>query len=334
MPRAGLGQVDYKFYPEREVGLVLAPFSGGQEKFGVEEGPKYLLHAGMERDLRKLGWKTSIVEAFKSDEYDNMRLDKTDVQGKVLLPKLVGHATQRVFEAVKKVAHQGHLPLTLGGDHSVAIGTVAAVLTKYPNAGLIWVDAHADINTMSGTESGHLHGCPVSILMGLDKEHIPKEFDWVPHLLKPEKIAYIGLREVDEDEKRILAELNIAAFSMHHVDRFGINAVVEMAVKAVSPNGDEPIMVSYDVDGIDPIYTPATGTPVRGGLNYREGLFLTERIAETGRLVALDVVECNPHLAATPDHAHNTISLGCSIARCALGETLLHRKSLPHSSKL
>ncbi|EPY40202.1 arginase [Angomonas deanei] len=317
----GLAQVDYKFFPNKEVGIVLAPFSGGQAKFGVEDGPKYLLHAGMERDLTTLGWKCSIVESFKADEYDNMRRDRKDVQGKLRFPKLVGCATERVYKSVKSVAEQGRFLLTLGGDHSIAIGTVAGVLSHYPNAGLIWVDAHSDINTMTGTESGHLHGCPVSVLMGLDKENIPDSLKWVPHLLKPHKIAYIGLREVDEDEKRILAELNIAAFSMHHVDRYGINAVVEMAIKAVSPNGDEPIMVSYDVDAIDPVYTPATGTPVRGGLSFREGLFLTERIAETGRLVALDVVECNPHLATGPDQAHNTIQLGCSIARCALGDT-------------
>lgn len=110
---------------------------------------------------------------------------------------------------------------------------------------------------------------------------------------------------------------------MYHVDRYGLNKVIEMALERIGPNGDEPIMVSYDVDAIDPLYVPATGTPVRGGLTLREGLFLVERIAETGRLVALDVVECNPELASQDGHVVDTITTGCSIARCALGETLL-----------
>lgn len=218
-------------------------------------------------------------------------------------------------------------PLTLGGDHSIAIGTVSAVLDKYPDAGLLWIDAHADINTIESTPSGNLHGCPVSFLMGLNKDvpHCPESLKWVPGNLSPKKIAYIGLRDVDAGEKKILKDLGIAAFSMYHVDKYGINAVIEMAMKAVHPetNGEGPIMCSYDVDGVDPLYIPATGTPVRGGLTLREGLFLVERLAESGNLIALDVVECNPDLAIHDIHVSNTISAGCAIARCALGETLL-----------
>lgn len=321
----------YEYYKKKKMGIILAPFSGGQPKDGVEEGPLYLMKAGLQGDMEKLGWRTTVEEPFDMAQIMARKAaEMHDTIGKVQRPRLTGDVTKLLFERVQKVAKEGRFPLTLGGDHSVAIGTVAGVLSAYPDAGVIWVDAHADINTMTGTLSGNLHGCPVSILMGLEKQHIPSSFDWVPHLLKPHKIAYIGLREVDEAEKAILHDLHIAAFSMHHIDRYGMNTVIKMAMEAVSPRGTEPIMVSYDVDAIDPLYVPATGTPVRGGLSFREALFLAERVAETGRLVALDIVECNPKLGRTDDHVTDTISAGCAIARCCMGETLLHPPSRPH----
>lgn len=313
----------FDFFDEKKVGIVLAPFSGGQPKSGVENGPKYLMKQGLRHDLETLGWTTSVEEPLQGKDLEARKNDTSDVHGIVKRPNLVGEASQLVYQSVKKVAQEGKLALTLGGDHSIAIGSVAGVFDQYPNAGLLWIDAHADINTPSSTESGNLHGCPVSFLMGLDPKNTPPSLQWVPKCLDPKKIAYIGLRDVDAGERQILKENGIAAFSMYHVDRFGLNKVIEMALEKVCPNGDEPIMVSYDVDAIDPLYVPATGTPVRGGLTLREGLFLVERIAETGRLIALDVVECNPELAAHDGHVVDTITTGCAIARCALGETLL-----------
>jgi len=203
------------------------------------------------------------------------------------------------------------------------MGTVAGSFAKYPNAGLLWIDAHADINTPLTTDSGNLHGCPVSFLMGLDSQSYPPELKWVPNCLNPKKIAYIGLRDVDSGEKKILKNHNITAFSMYHIDKFGINKVIEMALESIDPDFKTPIHLSYDVDAIDPLYVPATGTPVRGGLTLREGLFIAERIAETGQLIALDVVECNPSLGVNESHVLDTITAGCAVARCALGETIL-----------
>ncbi|KAG5466177.1 hypothetical protein GH5_00918 [Leishmania sp. Ghana 2012 LV757] len=315
----------YKLYKEKKMSIVLAPFSGGQPHSGVELGPDYLLKHGLQQDMEKLGWKTTLERVFDGKAVEARKAkEKDDVIGRIKHPRLTSEFTQKIYKCVRRVAEQGRFPLTIGGDHSIAVGTVAGVLSVYPDAGVIWVDAHADINTMSGTVSGNLHGCPLSILMGLDRDNIPQCFSWVPQVLKPHKIAYIGLRDVDEAEKKILHDLNIAAFSMHHVDRYGIEKVVGMAIDAISPKGTEPLMVSYDVDTIDPLYVPATGTPVRGGLSFREGLFLCERVAESGRLVALDVVECNPLLATTETHMSDTISFGCAIARCMMGETLLY----------
>lgn len=327
----------YNYYKNRELSIVLAPFSGGQGKLGVEKGPKYMLKHGLQTSIEDLGWSTELEPSMDEAQFvGKLKMEKDSTTGgssvmtdgvKAKRADLVGEATKLVYNSVSKVVQANRFPLTLGCDHSIAIGTVSAVLDKYPDAGLLWIDAHADINTIESTPSGNLHGCPVSFLMGLNKDvpHCPESLKWVPGNLSPKKIAYIGLRDVDAGEKKILKDLGIAAFSMYHVDKYGINAVIEMAMKAVHPetNGEGPIMCSYDVDGVDPLYIPATGTPVRGGLTLREGLFLVERLAESGNLIALDVVECNPDLAIHDIHVSNTISAGCAIARCALGETLL-----------
>ncbi|AET40948.1 arginase Ecym_7096 [Eremothecium cymbalariae DBVPG len=317
------GKPNYKFFETKKATIVLAPFSGGQGKSGVEDGPKYLMKQGLQHGLESVGWQVDVKKPLEGRDFEQRKISSPEVDGKVKNPTIVGEATQLIYGAVKSAAHEGRLPVTLGGDHSIAIGTVSGVLDKYPDAGLLWIDAHADINTLASTDSGNLHGCPVSFLMNMERDSWPESLKWVPGTLKPNKIAYIGLRDVDPEEKIILKNLGIAAFSMYHVDRYGINAVIEMALKAVSPDGKGPIMVSYDVDAIDPMYVPATGTPVRGGLTLREGLFIVERIAETGNLVALDVVECNPGLASHDLHVIDTVQSGCSIARCALGETLL-----------
>lgn len=324
MQALALTEPRFDFYSDKKASLVLAPFSGGQGRSGVEDGPKYMLKQGLRQDLEGLGWKMSVEHPLANEDYEARKLaDKSDVYGIIKKPKLVGEATERIYESVKKVVQRGEMPVTLGGDHSVAMGSVAAVFSQHPDACLLWIDAHADINTPSTTDSGNLHGCPVSFLMGLDPENCPPSLKWVPNCVKPNKIAYIGLRDVDEGERRILKENNIAAFSMYHVDRFGLNHVIEMALKIINPDGNSPIHLSYDVDAIDPLFVPATGTPVRGGLTLREGLFVAERVAETGKLVALDVVECNPTLAVNDIHVVDTISAGCAIARCAMGETLL-----------
>jgi arginase len=148
-------------------------------------------------------------------------------------------------------------------------------------------------------------------------------FKWVPQCMDTSRIAYIGLRDVDPFEKNFIKENNIAAFSMHHIDKYGIAKVVEMALKRVNPNGDRPIHLSFDVDAIDPVFAPATGTPVRGGLTWRESCYLCEAIAETGKLVAMDLVECNPHLADNVVSIRDTIGAGISLVKCALGDTLL-----------
>jgi arginase len=305
----------------KQLTIIGAPFSGGQGKGGVDDGPAYLMKQGLAECIKELGWEPQF------NGHLEFILPKSDPNiGKMKRPRFVADSTRKVYEAVKDAAERNTFPLTIGGDHSIAIGTVSGVQAKYPGACLLWIDAHADLNTPASTDSGNLHGCPVSFLLGIDGLSTNVEenvFKWVPQCMDTSRIAYIGLRDVDPFEKNFIKENNIAAFSMHHIDKYGIAKVVEMALKRVNPNGDRPIHLSFDVDAIDPVFAPATGTPVRGGLTWRESCYLCEAIAETGKLVAMDLVECNPHLADNVVSIRDTIGAGISLVKCALGDTLL-----------
>ncbi|KAF9227731.1 Ureohydrolase [Gyrodon lividus] len=307
-----------KFLPSpKTIAILGCPFSGGQTKIGVDKGPIHLVEAGLIKQLEEIGWK---VNFDGHHQFEEIQAASDPPIGKLKNPRLVSRVCESVAKVVGGHAKNGQLPVTLGGDHSLAMGTISGTLNSYPEACVIWVDAHADINTSETTGSGNIHGMPVSFLLGLGEEI--SEYSWVKPALKPERLVYIGLRDVDAGEKRILKENNIKAFSMHEVDRYGIGKVVEMALDHVNPNRDLPIHLSFDVDALDPSVAPSTGTPVRGGLTFREGHYICEAIHETGLLVALDLMEVNPSLA-DPESVRQTVAVGCSLVRAALGETLL-----------
>ncbi|KAK9764470.1 Arginase, catabolizes arginine to ornithine and urea [Basidiobolus ranarum] len=310
--------VDFKFLKEKTVGVVPVPFSGGQPKDGVDEGPIRLVEFGLLDQLKELGW--GIDFAGEINNFQHLRPQEDPDIGKLKKPRYVSRVNESVSKVIQSHAEQGRMVLTLGGDHSMAMATVSGTFAAHPDACLIWVDAHADINTPETTDSGNLHGCPLSFLLGIAGD-IP-EFAWIKPYLKADRLVYIGLRDVDPAEKVILKEQGIKAFSMHDVDRYGIGKVVEDALKHVNPNLDRPIHLSFDVDALDPTVAPSTGTPVRGGLTFREGHYICEAICETGCLVSLDIMEVNPSLGDEVN-LYQTVTIGCSLARCALGETLL-----------
>ncbi|TQN65846.1 Arginase [Colletotrichum shisoi] len=318
--------VKSKFLSDPEdLGVVAVGFSGGQ---GVDAAPKALIESGLLTQLRdELGYRlhgddevhlyTDLVPA-DDPPFRNMKN-----------PKAVSSVTQRIADQVYQQSRLGRLTLTLGGDHSIAIGTIAgsAKATRERlgrEIAVIWVDAHADINTPETSDSGNIHGMPVAFVTGLAKERRPEYFGWLQdeHMLSLKKLVYIGLRDVDPGEKRILRENGVKAFSMFDIDRYGIGRVMEMALAHIG--SDTPIHLSFDVDALDPMWAPSTGTPVRGGLTLREGDYICECVHETGSLVALDLVEVNPSLAADQEGAASeTVRAGCSLVRCALGESLL-----------
>ncbi|KAF1949307.1 Ureohydrolase [Byssothecium circinans] len=319
-------QIQPRFLPNRhDLGVVAVGFSGGQPKAGVDAAPMALIEAGLIRQLEEdLEMKVSYdgqvhnyAEKIPADDppYRNMKQ-----------PKFVSSVTKEVSEQVYSHSKAGKLVLTLGGDHSIAVGTISGTAKATRERlgreiAVIWVDAHADINTPETSESGNIHGMPVAFLTGLATEERKDVFGWIEdhHRISTQKIVYIGLRDIDKGEKKILRDHGIRAFSMHDIDRHGIGKVMDMALGWIG--SDTPIHLSFDVDALDPMWAPSTGTPVRGGLTLREGDFIAECVAETGSLIALDLVEVNPSL---DEHgASDTVRAGCSIVRCALGDTLL-----------
>ncbi|CAE6478460.1 unnamed protein product [Rhizoctonia solani] len=309
----------------KTLAIVGCPFSGGQPKAGVDRGPIHLINAGLSDQLTSLGWKVKFDGHHQFEEID---AQNDAPLGILKRPRLVSQVCEAVAKVVGDHARNGELPLTLGGDHSLAMGTISGVLSAHPEACVVWVDAHADINTPSTSTSGNIHGMPVSFLLGIagevpKAESGPQPFSWIKPILRPERLVYIGLRDVDDGEKIILREHGIRAYSMHEVDRYGIGRVVELALAHVNPDGNRPIHLSFDVDALDPSVAPSTGTPVRGGLTFREGHYICEAIAETGLLVGLDIMEVNPSLGSTDADVSATVAVGCSLARSALGETLL-----------
>jgi arginase len=315
-----------KFLKSHHVNVVPCAFSGGQAKGGVDDGPAMLLNHGLLEQIKQSGWDVNL-----KDEVDVLAL-KPEHDPPIGVMKntcFVSQVTERLSEVCASSAATGGLTLTVGGDHSLAIGTIVGLMQQYPEAVVLWIDAHADLNTPASTESGNIHGCPVSFVTGQagPSASLPKPLQWIPACLDTSRLAYIGLRDIDPEERRIIRARNIAAYSMHHVDKYGIGTVVQMALDRINPNLTRPIHLSYDVDAIDPVFVSATGTPVRGGLTFREGTYICEAVAETGCLVSMDLVEVNPNLRSEGDagqlELNSTLDISSSLVRCALGETLL-----------
>ncbi|KZT39231.1 Ureohydrolase [Sistotremastrum suecicum HHB10207 ss-3] len=297
--------------------IVGCPFSGGQPKAGVDHAPIHLVNAGLPQQLKEIGWE---VHFGGHHQFEEIETTNDPPIGKLKRPRLVSSVCKAVADTVGAHAKNGVLPVTIGGDHSLAMGTISGTFSQYPDACVIWVDAHADINTIETTESGNIHGMPVSFLLGIGTS-VP-EFSWIKPVLRPERLVYIGLRDLDIGEKQLLKQHGIKAFSMHEVDKYGIGQVVEKALDHVNPGRDRPIHLSFDVDALDPSVAPSTGTPVRGGLTFREGHYICEAIWETGLLIGLDIMEVNPSLEDQKS-VEQTVAVGCSLIRSALGETLL-----------
>lgn len=323
---ANPGQSHLVLKESRLVSVVGAPFNGGQPRTGVEQGPKVMRDAGLLKSIEDVGWK-----AFDTGDINVPEASENDFFGKTKKPRLVGSVTRSLYQTVKKAAQENHFPLTVGGDHSLAIGSIAGVLAARPETCVIWVDAHADINTHETSGSGNIHGMPVAFLMGLKGMRETPGFEWmlethnnnfdIPYL-RPDRIAYIALRDLDDGEKQLIRQLGIRAFSMHCVDKYGIGEVMKKALDAVNPNRDRPIHLSFDVDGIDSTLVPATGTPVPGGITYREARFICETLAETNLLSSMDLMEINPALSDEQGRKL-TVDTSMMLVRSALGATLV-----------
>ncbi|XP_063297250.1 arginase-1 [Pelobates fuscus] len=302
----------------RSVGIIGAPFSKGQPRGGVEEGPKYLRAAGLNKKLKELAYDVkdygdlNFVDIPNDQPFENVKN-----------PLTVGNATEKLANAVADIKKSGRVCLTLGGDHSLALGTIAGHAKVHPNLCVVWVDAHTDINTPLTSPSGNLHGQPVAFLLKELKEKMPNVpgFSWVKPCLSAKDIVYIGLRDVDPGEHYILKHYGIKYYSMTEVDKLSIKKVMEETLEYLVGKEKRPIHLSFDIDGLDPSIAPATGTPVAGGLTYREGMYITEELFHTGLLSAVDMMEVNPSRGETEKEAQCTVNTAINMILSTFGKS-------------
>mmetsp|Transcript_21123 Transcript_21123/g.31263 ORF Transcript_21123/g.31263 Transcript_21123/m.31263 type:complete len:319 (+) Transcript_21123:773-1729(+) len=296
--------------------------------FYQDHGPALLKEAGLLDHLTSIGWRVHDSGDLDFHQLENgTKPDSPNAKNS----QIVGKGCEMLANAVIRTIEEGRFPLVLGGDHSIGAGSLAGLLKARPNTGVIWVDAHADLNTPDLSESGNMHGMPVGLLMkgmGQDPSTIAG-FEWLgsPEMinvrLDPESIVYIGLRDVDNKERQIIREKKIKAFTMFDVDKYGIGGVMEQALAHLLKNdANRPLHVSYDIDAVDPILAPATGTAVRGGLTYREAHYVAEAAARSGNLASAEIVELNPTLS-DDNGATETVELGLGILTSILGKSII-----------
>jgi arginase len=298
-----------KFVQEKKAAIIGVPIKEGQDKVGVDEGPARLFEFGISDQLKCLGWAVKEEMIPVSD----LKPKEDEPHHTLRNPRHVGAVNKTLATVVEGHARDGNIVVSVGGDHSMAVGSISGITAVHPNAVVVWVDAHSDINTTESSQSGNLHGCPVAFLLGLSGKEVPG-FEWVKPCLNSSRIVYIGLRDIDDGERKILRDNHIKVYTMKDVDRHGIGNVVEMALNHVNPYRSLPIHLSFDIDGLDPTVAPSTGTPVRGGLTFREGCYICETLAETGLLVGVDITEINPKLGSERDAAV-TLQVACSMTR-------------------
>jgi arginase len=294
-----------------KVGILGAALDLGTTRRGVDMGPSAIRYAGLAERLESLGLEVSDHGNVGAEipEVASVRDEKARY-----LPAILASCAQ-IASRVGDIARAGHMPLVLGGDHSVAMGTLAGLHSVYGVGGVIWVDAHGDLNRPHTSPTGNVHGMPLSAALGacgfsLDGFGEPP---WVA----PERVALVGVRSLDPGEKDLVRELNLAVFTMADVDRRGVSTVVREAIDVVQ--GASFVHLSLDLDACDPEIAPGVGTPVRGGFSYREAHLAMELMAEAQILNSVEVVEVNPVL----DHADETGALAVELVASALGARIL-----------
>lgn len=301
----------------RAVHLIGVPLDLGGNRRGTDMGPSAFRIAGIGDQLAALG----LAVTDKGDIPTPLPELKGPGDPRKRYVKEIAKVCQRLFQASLASFDEGALPIALGGDHSLGAGSVAAAAAylrkRNQPLGLLWVDAHGDMNTPASSGSGNVHGMPLASLLGGEPLELARFGGDGPAVL-PEHTVLVGIRNLDETEKQIVRASKAHVFTMKEIDRLGIAAVMERAI-ALASRGTGGFHVSWDLDVCDPGVAPGVGTPVKGGLSYRESHVAMEMVAESGKLTSLDVVELNPTL----DIRNTTAEFGTELALSALGKKIL-----------
>ncbi|MBI3280519.1 MAG: arginase [Acidobacteria bacterium] len=299
------------------VAVIGAPMDLGAGRRGVDMGPSAIRLAGLDDRVLSLGYEVH--------ELGNVVVEEPETRPagseRARYLREITDACTRLADRVRGALEEGHMPLVLGGDHSVAVGTVSGISGYYRERGrkigLIWIDAHADMNTPETSPSGNVHGMPLACCIGTGPAELACIYGYSPKV-EPRNVALIGLRDVDRMEKPNVQRTGVNAFTMRSIDESGLRTVMREAIN-LACEGTAGFHLSFDMDSLDPSEAPGVGTPVRGGLTYREAHLAMEIICDDGRMLGMEVVEVNPVL----DIANRTAILGAELVMSALGKRIL-----------
>eukprot|EP01038_Epipyxis_sp_PR26KG_P006501 gene6501-8936_t len=315
-------------FSSKHASIISIPMNLGQPNYGLDLAPGKLIDHGLLRLLGSNGWRLKQLAPLIIDS----KFDTLDVTNNSYNDRNAKNCNQ-VGSVCKSISNHiindqddssqpnNHFQLILGGDHCISIGTIPALKRNKDKFGIVWVDAHGDINTPETSSSGNMHGMPIAFLLGLveNANKLPG-FEWFKPCIKPEDIVYIGLRDLDKGEKLAIKKLGIKAFTMYEVDKYGIGKVMDMCMEYLSDK--EHIHLSFDIDALDPFFAPHTGTAVTGGLTYREGVYICEVLSESGKLSSMEIVEVDPSQHKTVDTSI-TVETALTLVGSAMGSRIL-----------
>jgi arginase len=297
----------------REVAVIGAPLDLGAGRRGVDMGPSAIRYAGLDKQLEdKLGVRVSDAGNVISPVVETTEMGDTNAR----YLRQILDLCDRLSTLVAEAAGRGALPLVLGGDHSVALGSLVGMAKVRGAGGVVWIDAHGDLNTPATSPSGNVHGMVLAAALGLAGDSFKRD-DWPLPAVEPGKLALVGVRSLDDGERELVRTLDAKVFTMSEIDRIGIEPCMREAIAHAA--GAAFLHLSLDLDVVDPDYAPGVGTPVRGGLSYREAHLAMETVAESGLIDSIDVVEVNPIL----DRENATGQLAVELVASALGARIL-----------
>ena len=301
----------------QKIRIIGVPMDLGASRRGVDMGPSALRVAGLQARIKQLGHQVEDIGNIPVKQPEEM----TYGEKRAKYIEEIADACKDLGTAVQKSLEDGYMPLVLGGDHSIAVGSVSGVGAHFrkekKSIGCIWLDAHSDMNTPETSPSGNVHGMPLSALMGYGTEELYDLFGYKPKI-EPQNVALVGVRDLDSHEKKFIKKLGVKAFTMREIDERGMREVMSDALKYAMDDTDG-VVVSLDMDFVDPSDAPGVGTPVRGGVTYREAHLAMEMIADSETMVSMEVVEINPVI----DEHNRTALLGVELVLSGLGKKIL-----------
>ncbi|MBU8785777.1 MULTISPECIES: arginase [Bacillus] len=301
----------------KKISMIGVPMDLGQLRRGVDMGPSAIRCAGVNERLESLSRDIEDLGDITIGQREDEREGGESASEELRNLKAITNASLKLAQTVDKIVASGSFPLVLGGDHSIAIGTLAGLARHYHHLGVIWYDAHADVNTKETSPSGNIHGMPLAISMGIGHERLTGIYGDGAKV-KPENIVIIGARSLDDGEKKLIREQGIKVYTMHEIDRLGMTRVMEETIEYLRERTDG-VHLSLDLDALDPNDAPGVGTPVAGGISYRESHLAMEMLEESNLVTSAEFVEVNPVL----DEKNRTAETAVALMGSLFGEKLL-----------